>query len=179
VGSSWLWFNAAFVSFATFAPNFFIQKGYTIEQSGFLIGIPLLGSLLFSAPIGYLVDQFKHQEWLIGMGGVALALLTLFFNFSSSFLPLVILMGIFAAMIPAPIYSLPPEMLKIENVGLGFGVLSTCSSIGLFIAPYLVGKAKDITGSYCWSFFFISLFSLLILIFIFFTHRARSRIQSF
>src|SRR4030042_1077119 len=36
VGFSWLWFNAAFVSFATFAPNFFLQKGYTIEQSGFL-----------------------------------------------------------------------------------------------------------------------------------------------
>jgi len=177
VGFSWLWFNAAFVSFATFVPNFFLQKGYTIEQSGFLIGIPLLGSLLFSAPIGYLVDRFKHQEWFIGMGAIALAILILFFNISSSFLLLVILMGIFSAMIPAPIYSLPPEMLKIENVGLGFGVLSTCSSIGLFVAPYLVGKTKDLTGSYSWSFILISLFSFLIMIFIFFTYRSRSRIK--
>jgi MFS family permease len=177
VGLSWLWFNAAFVSFATFAPNLFLQKDYTIEQSGFLIGIPLLGSLLFSAPIGYLVDRFKHQEWFIGMGAMALAILALFFNFSSSFIFLVILMGIFAAMIPAPIYSLPPEMLKIENVGLGFGVISTCSSIGLFVAPYLVGKAKDLTGSYSWSFILISLFSFLIMVFIFFTHRSRNRIK--
>jgi MFS family permease len=176
VGSSWLWFNAAFVSFATFAPNFFIQKGYTIEQSGFLIGIPLLGSLLFSAPIGYLVDRLKHQEWFIGVGAIALAISMLFFNFSSSFLLLVLLMGIFSAMIPAPIYSLPPEMLKIENVGLGFGIISTCSSIGLFVAPYLVGKTKDLTGSYSWSFILISLFSFLIMIFIFLTHRSRSRI---
>jgi len=176
VGFSWLWFNAAFVSFATFAPNFFLQKGYTIEQSGFLTGIPLLGSLLFSAPIGYLVDRFKHQEWFIGMGAMALAILILFFNLSSSFLLLVILIGIFSAMIPAPIYSLPPEMLKIENVGLGFGVISTCSSFGLFVAPYLVGKTKDLTGSYSWSFILISLFSFLIVIFIFFTHRSRSRI---
>ena len=176
VGFSWLWFNAAFVSFATFAPNFFIQRGYTIEQSGFLIGIPLLGSLLFSAPIGYLVDRLKHQEWFIGMGAMALAILILFFNFSSSFLLLVLLMGIFSAMIPAPIYSLPPEMLKIENVGLGFGVISTCSSFGLFVAPYLVGKTKDLTGSYSWSFILISLFSFLIMIFIFLTHRSRSRI---
>jgi MFS family permease len=174
VGFSWLWFNAAFVSFATFAPNFFLQKGYTIEQSGFLTGIPLLGSLLFSAPIGYLVDRFKHQEWFIGMGAMALAILILFFNLSSSFLLLVILIGIFSAMIPAPIYSLPPEMLKIENVGLGFGVISTCSSFGLFVAPYLVGKIKDLTGSYSWSFILISLFSFLIVIFIFFTHRSRS-----
>jgi MFS family permease len=177
VGFSWLWFNAAFVSFATFGPNLFLQKNYTIEQSGFLIGIPLLGSLLFSAPIGYLVDRFKRQEWFIGMGAIALAILALFFNFSSSFLLLVILMGIFSAMIPAPIYSLPPEMLKPENVGLGFGVISTCSSIGLFVAPYLVGKAKDLTGSYGWSFILISLFSFLIMVFIFFTHRSRNRIK--
>ena len=177
VGFSWLWFNAAFVSFVTFAPALFLQKDYTIEQSGLLIGIPLLGSLLFSAPIGYLVDRFKHQELFIGMGAIALAILALFFNFSSSFLFLVILMGIFSAMIPAPIYSLPPEMLKTENVGLGFGVISTCSSIGLFVAPYLVGKAKDLTGSYGLSFILISLFSFLIMVFIFFTHRSRNRIK--
>jgi len=174
VGLSWLWFNAAITSFVTFAPNLFLQKNYTIEQSGLLIGIPLLGSLFFSAPIGYLVDRFRHQEWFIGTAGVALAILALFFNFSSSFLLLVILMGIFSAMIPAPIYSLPPEILKIENVGLGFGIISTCSSIGLFVAPYLVGKAKDISGSDGWSFILISLFSLLIMIFIFLPRRLRN-----
>jgi MFS family permease len=177
VGFSWLWFNAALISFATFAPDFFLQKNYSIKQSGFLIGIPLLGSLFFSTPIGYLVDRFKHQEWFIGIGAIALAILALFFNFSTSFLLLVILMGIFSAMIPAPIYSLPPEILKTENVGLGFGVISTCSSIGLFVAPYLVGKAKDFTGSYRSSFILIAFFSFLILIFIFFAHRSRSSLD--
>ncbi len=164
VGLSWLWFNASFTSFVTFAPGLFLQKSYTIEQSGLLIGIPLLGSLFFSAPIGYLVDRFKHQKWFVGTAGIALAVLTLFFNFSSSFLLLVILMGFFSAMIPAPTYSLPPEMLRIENVGLGFGVISTCSSIGLFVAPYLVGKVEDLTGSYNWGFILISLFCLLVTI---------------
>ncbi len=167
VGFSWLWFNAAFTSFATFAPNLFLQKGYTIEKSGLLIGVPLLGSLLFSTPIGYLVDRFRHQEWFVGTGAIALAILVLFFNVSSLFLLLVILMGLFSAMIPAPIYSLPPEILKAENVGLGFGVISTCSSVGLFVAPYLVGKARDLTGSYTWSFILISIFFALIMISIF------------
>jgi MFS family permease len=179
VGFSWLWFNAASGSFATIAPNLFIQEDYTIEQSGLLIGIPLLGSLFFSAPIGYLVDRFKHQEWFIGMGAIGLAALALSFNFSSWFLLLVILMGIFSAMIPAPVYSLPPEMLKTKNVGLGFGVVSTCSSIGLFVAPFLVGKARDLTGSYNWSFILISVFFFLITVFIFFTRRSQSRIKKF
>ena len=171
VGLSWLWYNAALVSFATFAPNFFFQKGYTIEQSGFLTGIPLLGSLFLSPLMGYLVDRFRHQEWLIAIGGIALSIPILSFNFSTSFLLLVTLMGIFSATIPAPVYSLPPELLKPENLGLGFGVISTCSSIGLFIAPYLIGKAKDLTGSYGFSFVFISLFCLLTVISIFFVHR--------
>jgi len=175
VGLSWLWFNAAFTSFATFAPNFFQQKGYTIEKSGLFIGIPLLGSLFFSTLVGYLVDRFKHQEWFIGTGAIGLTVLALFFNLSSSFLPLVILMGIFSAMIPAPIYSLPPEILKTESVGLGFGVISTCSSIGLFVAPYLVGKAEDLTGSYISTFVLISVFFFLVAIFIFLTHRFRSK----
>jgi MFS family permease len=175
VGLSWLWYNAAFTSFATFAPNLFLQKGATVETSGFLIGIPLLGSLFLSTLMGHLVDRFRHQEWLIGIGAMALAVLALFFNFSSLFLLLVILMGIFSAMIPAPTYSLPPEMLKTENVGLGFGVISTCSSAGLFIAPYLVGKAKDLTGSYHWSFILISAFFFLITVSIFLAHRSRKK----
>jgi MFS family permease len=173
VGFSWLWFNAAFISFATFAPTLFLRKGYTIEQSGLLIGIPLLGSLFLSAPTGYLVDRFKHQEWFIAIGGVALSIIAFTFNLTSSFLLLVTFMGLFSAMIPAPIYSLPSEILTSKNVGLGFGVISTCSSLGLFLSPYLVGKARDITGSYQWSFVLISLFFLLVAISIIFTHRYR------
>ena len=177
VGLSWLWFNAAFISFATFAPNFFFQKGYTIEQGGFLTGIPLLGSLFLSAPIGYLIDRFRHQEWLIGIGGIALSILALSFNFSSSFLLLVTFMGIFSSMIPAPIYSLPPEILKPENVGLGFGVISTCSSLGLFLSPYLVGKVRDLTGSDLGGFYSISLFFLLTTISIVLIHRRPKKAQ--
>lgn len=170
ISLSWLWFNAGFVSFATFSPPFFIQKGYTLEQSGYFIGIPLLGSLLLSPPIGYLVDRLRHQEWLIGIGGFVLSLLAILFNFSSSFLFLVIAMGIFSALIPSPIYSLPPEILKAGNVGLGFGLLSTFSSLGLLVAPYTVGKVRDFTGSNEWSFILISLFFLLVMVFIFLSH---------
>ncbi len=177
VGLSWLWFNAAFISFATFAPNFFLQKGYTIEQGGFLTGIPLLGSLLLSTPMGYLIDRFRHQEWLIGIGGIALSILALSFNFSSSFLLLVTFMGIFSSMIPAPIYSLPPEILKPENVGLGFGVISTCSSLGLFLSPYLVGKVRDLTGSDLGGFYSISLFFLLTTISIALIHSRPKKAQ--
>ncbi len=174
ISFSWLWFNAGFVSFATFSPPFFIEMGYSLENSGYLIGIPLFGSLFLSPLIGHLVDRLRHQEWLIGIGGLALSLLTILFNFSSSFLFIVIAMGIFSALIPSPVYSLPPEILKPENIGLGFGILSTFSSIGLFVAPYMVGRVRDITGSNDWSFIMISLFFLFVMVFILFAHLFRS-----
>ncbi len=175
VGLSWLWFNAAFLSFVTFAPNFFLQKGYTIEQSGLLIGLPLLGSLFFSAPTGYLVDRFRHHEWFIGTGAVALSILTLSFSFSSSILLLVAFMGVFSAFVPSPIYSLPSRILQPENIGLGFGIISTCSSIGLFVGPYLAGKMRDLTGSYNWTFFLVSLLFLFTVVSIFVAHRLREK----
>jgi predicted MFS family arabinose efflux permease len=171
VGLSWLWFNASFVSFTTFAPGLFMENGYTLEQSGLLIGIPLLGSLLFSTPTGYLVDRIRHQEWFIAIGGLVLSILTLSFNRSTAFPLLVALMGVSSAMIPAPTYSLPPSVLKPANVGMGFGVLSTCSSVGLFGAPYLVGKVRDLTGSYFCSFTMISAYALLISVSILLTRR--------
>jgi predicted MFS family arabinose efflux permease len=171
IGLSWLWFNASFVSFATFAPGLFMEKGYTLEQSGLLIGIPLLGSLLLSTPAGYLVDRIRHQEWFIAIGGLALCILALSFNYSTAFPLLVALMGISSAMIPAPTYSLPPTVLKPANVGMGFGVLSTCSSIGLFGAPYLVGKVRDLTGAYFYSFILISCYALFIAVSILLTSR--------
>jgi len=174
-GLSWLWFNAGLISFSTFAPTFFLHHGYTIEQSDLLIGIPFLGSLFLSAPIGYLIDQFKHQEWLIGIGGLALSILAFCFNFGSAFLLLIILISIFVAFIPAPIYSLPPEIMRPENVGLGFGIISSCSGIGIFVGPYLVGKAKDLTGSDLWSFILISIFFLFTMISIAFTYLSRNK----
>ena len=173
VGLSWLWFNAGMVSFSTFAPDLFLQKGYTIEQSGLLIGIPPLGSLFLSTPTGYLIDRFRHHGWLIGIGGVGLSLLTFCFNFSSSYLMIVVLMGVFSGIIPSPIYSFVPAILRPKNMGLGFGIISTCSCIGIFLGPYLVGKTKDLTGSNHWGFILISFFFLLTTAFILLTHHVR------
>jgi len=177
LGLSWLWFHAAFISFSTFGPDYFLRMGYTIEQSDFFIGIPPLGALLLSTPVGYLLDRIRHKEWFIGVGGIALAGVTFSFNFTSSHLLLVALMGFFCALIPTSIYSLPPEIVEKENLGLAFGILSTCSSTGAFVAPYFVGKIEDLTGSNHWSFILIPLFSLFILISIFFSYRSRIRLK--
>jgi predicted MFS family arabinose efflux permease len=172
VGLAWLWFNAGFISFVTFAPDFFIRRGYLIGRADLFVGIPALGSLFLSTPVGYLIDRYRHQEWFIGVCGLGLSVLTFSFLLVSNPLPLVVLMALFAGWVPTSIYSLPPTMLTSENAGLGFGVLSTCSSLGLFGAPYLVGKIRDLAGSDTWTFVLISLFYALTTVSIVCCHRS-------
>ena len=69
IGFSWMWFNAAFISFLTFSSPFFVAKGYEIGSAGFLSSIIMMGSLFLSPLIGYFVYKFGREEAFIGMGG--------------------------------------------------------------------------------------------------------------
>jgi len=66
------------------------------------------------------------------------------------------------ALIPAPVFAFPSKVLKTENLGLGFGILSALSSIGVFFGNYAVGLVRDETGSYEMSFIFLSILAVLV-----------------
>jgi len=156
-----MWFNAAFISFTTFAKNFLEAKGYETSFASFLSSIVMMGSLTLSPMIGYLLYRFGKEEVFIGVGGIVLAVLIFFVPTSSFLIPLFILIGIFAAFVPAPIYSLPSKIVDSENLGLGFGILTACLNVGILAGPYFVGLAKDFTGEYYLSFYLMSLFAIL------------------
>lgn len=161
IGFSWMWFNAAFISFLTFSSAFFIAKGYEIGSAGFLSSIIMMGSLFLSPLIGYFVYKFGREEAFIGMGGVILASLIFFVSISSYIIPLLLLTGIFAAFVPASIFSMPSKIVKRKNLGLAFGIITACSNIGVLVGPYLAGLARDFAGNYSSSFHLMSLFAVL------------------
>lgn len=161
LGFSWMWFNAAFISFLTFSSSFFEVKGYEIGSAGFLASIVMVGPLLLSPLIGYFLHRFGREESLIGVGGVILASLIFFIPASPFVIPLLVLIGIFAALTPAPVFSLPPKIVKPENIGLAFGIVTTCLNIGILAGPYLAGLARDFTGEYTLSFYLMALFAVL------------------
>lgn len=160
VGIAWMWFNAAFISFITFASDFLVAKGYEMSFAGFLSSIIMMGSLILSPIIGYLVYRFGKEEVFIGVGGVVLASLIFFVPTSSFVVPLFILMAIFVAFVPAPIFSLPSKIVEPKNLGLGFGILTACSNVGVLAGPYFAGLAKDFTGEYNLSFYLMGLFTV-------------------
>lgn len=161
IGFAWMWFNAAFISFTTFAKNFLEAKGYELSFASFLSSIVMMGSLTLSPMIGYLLHRFGKEEVFIGVGGVVLAVLVFLVPTSSFLIPLFILIGIFAAFVPAPIYSLPSKIVDSKNLGLGFGILTACLNVGILAGPYVAGLAKDFTGEYYLSFYLMSLFAIL------------------
>jgi len=162
VGFCWMWFNAALISFSTFAPDFFISKGYSIGFAGFLTSLLMWGSLGLSPIIGRLLDKVGNNDLFIGAGGIILATAIYLVTKSTDFLFSMVVMAVAVALIPAPVFAFPSKVLKTENLGLGFGILSALSSIGVFFGNYVVGLVRDKTGSYEMSFIFLSILAVLV-----------------
>ncbi len=162
LGFCWMWFNASVISFSTFAPDFFISKGYTIGFAGFLTSLLMWGSLGLSPVIGRLMDKVGNNDVFIGVGGIIMAVAIYSIARGTNFLLPMVVMAVAVAFVPAPIFSLLPKISKPENLGLNFGILSMFASMGMLFGPYVTGFLRDKTGSYEVSFVFLSILALLL-----------------
>jgi predicted MFS family arabinose efflux permease len=157
----WMLFNAAAISYLTFSGDYFITKGYEPGYAGFLASLFMIGSFLFSPLVGYLTDRWGRDEYFVIGGSAVLALLLLLVA-RSALNPLLLgsLIGLSAAFIPAPVFSLIPKVVPPGQLGLGYGILSTCLNIGVLVGPFLVGLSHDQSGDYVFGFHLMALFSL-------------------
>lgn len=163
VGAAWMWFNAGVIAFMTFAPDYFVQKGFDLAYAGFLTSIIMFAALVLNPVIGYIAHRFNAKETFIAAGGISLAgILFLISSSSLPILPLMILLGIAAAFIPAPIFSLPSDVMPQEKLGMGFGIITALLNVGIVLGPYFVGLARDITGNYQASFLLMAGFTFLV-----------------
>ncbi len=161
IGCCWMWFNAAVIAFSTFAPDFFVSKGHSLAFAGSLASLLMWGSLILSPIIGRLVDKFENNDLFIAAGGVLIAVTIYLVTISTGFLFPMVGMAIGVAIVPTPIFSFTSRIMERENLGLGFGILATVSSVGMVFGPYIAGMVKDQTGSYEMSFILLAVLSLL------------------
>ncbi len=162
VGLSWGWFNASVISLFTFTPDFLIRTGIGLGYAGFLTSLVMGGPLLLSPGIGFLLDRVGRKDIFIGIGGLFMGgLLLLVPGATSGIVPLMIGIGVANALIPAPVFALIPDVVKPQNLGLGYGIVSTMLNLGVVVGPYIAGLSRDLTGSYQTSFWSMAFFSLL------------------
>ncbi len=163
VAFAWLWFNAALVSFLTFTPDFFIERGYG-EGLGSMVSSSVMW---FSVPlcpiIGRIIDRVDGKAAFIGGSAVAMSLVMFLIPFlSSGHLILLIIMGLTLPFIPTAIYAMLPDVVGPQKLGLGFGIIFTCMNIAIVLGPLLVGFIRDVSGSYSPTFVLMAGFAVLI-----------------
>ncbi len=162
VGLAWALFNAALISFFTYAPDYFVTQGEDIARAGLLASFPMWGSIILAPIAGMLIDRIG-RKWLfvtVGCGGIAI-LLYLMPGFTAHAAIFAISTGVFVAILAPAIFSLPAELLPEPVMGFGFGVVTTALGIGVSLGPYIVGSLRDATGDYLWSFVAMATFAAL------------------
>ncbi|MHB1006042.1 MAG: MFS transporter [Chloroflexota bacterium] len=160
VGLIWALLNASVISFSTFAPDFFVAQGLSMAAAGFIVSSLLWESPLISPFVGYLMDRWHHEGLLIGVGclGVAIGLVVIL---SPVLPPMLVIgfMGLLVTLPPPPVFALPAKVMDERMLGMGFGIVATCFNLGIFVGPYLVGLARDLTGSYESSFLIMAAYA--------------------
>lgn len=160
-GLAWLWANAAGISYLTFGTDYFLSQGENAATAGLLTSFLMMGSLVFSPAIGFMLDRGWSQKTMIIVGSGCVSILYLLIpRMPSSAYLLTVLLGIAVALIPVSVFSLPARILPLHKIGVGFGIISACLNVGIMIGPCVVGLARDMFGGYQTGFVMMSLFGL-------------------
>lgn len=162
VGLVWFWFNASTLSFLTFGPAYFNDKGYSLGVAGFMTSVQMMASLFLNPFIGHAIDRYRQPE-LFMVAGASLIATGITLIPTSGFpvlVPLAIL-SVGTALIPTAVLYLGSKVVRPQDTGLAFGIINACLTASIIVGPFLVGLARDISGSYEIGFGFIAAFAVL------------------
>ena len=122
----------------------------------------LMWAALFCVPIyGYLSDRTGRRKPFALLGFILMAGALILTGLSSGLILVasVLLLGISAAMVPAIMSTLPPQILGPTLASIGFGITNTCMNIGATIVQPSIGLVKDLTQSYAPCFLAMAVFA--------------------
>jgi len=151
VGLVWLFFNAAALSFTTWAPKLFeTYKGMPKVHASFLASLLMWGAILCVPIYGWLSDRTGRRRFFAVAGSLLmmLAFVALAYTSNMALVVSIIALGITAAMVPPITSALPAEILGPTLASIGFGITGICSNLGAASAQPLVGFLLDATESY-------------------------------
>jgi len=154
VGLVWLFFNAAALSFTTWAPKLFeTYKGMTEVYASFLASLLMWAAMLCVPIYGWLSDRTGRRKPFAVAGSLlmTLAFIALAYTSNLALAASILALGVTAAMVPPIASALPAEILGPTLASVGFGITGVCLNLGAASAQPLVGFLLDATESYTFS----------------------------
>jgi len=146
LASIWLLFNAACLSFLTFGMDLIAGIGKGLGASHFLVSSIMLGALVLSPLIGYLIDRFNYRYFYIVTAGILMAASFLLLTRTDAPAPLIVLLSIAVGLVPVSVFTLVLNVVGARHIGLGYGVLNTFLNVGNSLGPYVTGRTIDAAG---------------------------------
>lgn len=132
---------------------------------GWLTMVPYLVAVVFNLSVGYSSDRRGERRWhmagcaLLTAAGYLVCAMT-----AGQLLPLMIGMSMIMAGIIAwmPIFwTIPPRFLSGVAAAAGIALINSLGQLGGVIAPFMIGRVRDLTGATTSALYLLSIVSLL------------------
>jgi len=146
-GLIWGTYNAAYIAFVSFAPEFFAIRGFDLAEASSLTSL-ISWSLIASIPLSGMLAERLNMTSLFMTGGFLVGAISIVALVSTSaavpaFTVLVFVVGLPGGLIMA----LPAEALRSEARASGMGLFYTFFYAWIAILPGIAGAARDLAHS--------------------------------
>jgi predicted MFS family arabinose efflux permease len=163
LAATWGFASLCNTAIGTFTPDFLYQSGFDLRIAGAVSGIILMCGLFIGPLSGYVSDRIRYKEAIIIAGAlVSCAVLFMLPIDINRVILYMILLGIFSAPFAPITLSMAATLVKHDLMPLAFAAVATWSAIGMTVGPYVSGLIRDVSGSYQYSYWFVSILFLVV-----------------
>lgn len=138
----------AYFSYGAFEmifPLYARQRGLTTGQIGLLLGIQLVGIILFKPLFGRASDKLGRLPMMVA--GLLTCTLSFFLlavlKSTFAIVPLILVYGLGFALITASTSALAADVARKGQLGASLGILSTLMDVGQTFGPPVIGAVSD------------------------------------
>lgn len=146
-GAIWAVYNVGFIVLISFAPEFFVARGYSPAHASSLVS--LLGWFLVPMIVvgGVLTARTGRPNLLMAGGFIIAAIAAAALPVATLPALLFIIIALAAGLPAGPIMTLPVEVLRPENRAAGMGIFFTCYYGAMAVLPAFAGSLRDLSGT--------------------------------
>jgi len=168
VGIAFALYSGQWIAVIGFLPSLYADSGLSSSRAGALTALAAFVNIGGSASAGLLLNRGINARWLLQVGYLGMAIMTLFaFGQFTQGLPVlryaaVLSFSAIGGMIPGTLFMLAVSVAPSERtVSTAVGWVQQLSSMGMFLMPPLLAQLAGWAGGWHWTWLACALASLL------------------